>query len=808
MVLLQERVATEVNAYTERVRKLKEAYLAARPYLCPERSRLIVESWKETEGEPSPIRWAKAYKKVLESIPVTIREGELVVGSLTKHIRGCYAYPEDIADTFIEQLQQEKLTASGEAVPCDIDEEGRKSILEDALYWKGKSASCQVKEAWEEIWGNKIVDFWKANLLPSVFFLETPPAPGASADYPRVLNKGLRGIIAEAQEQIEKRKADGSFEALPFLKAMIISCEGVITYARRHAQLARDMAKAETDSTRKAELERIAEICEWVPENPARNFHEALQSFWFIMLGLLLETPTSGKTPWRFDQYMYPFYKNSLSEGWLTRQQAAELLGCLWVKMQEVEQIKDVRQKQSLSSSLFINITIAGVKEDGSDATNELSYLILDVIRQVRVNTPHISVRYHEGIPEDFMIKALETCRDHGGGIPAFFNDKMAILSFVSTWGCSLYEARQYGIGGCTSKRPAYSRVFPGYYNALSLAKCFELALHNGKDPKTGKQLGPATGDPRNFTAFEDLYEAFKKQYAAAVDIDLQSQDIGMKVLSQWRQIPFQSALINGCIENGRDILADGARLNSGKGSILVHGHQNPANSLAAVKKLVFEDRAITMNDLMDALACNFEGKEDIQRVLLAAPKYGNDDDYVDEIMKDIFAWTEAILTEHANPWGGKYHIHRDGLSIHYPTGKAIGALPDGRKAGVPLADGSLSPMQGTDTKGPTAVLNSAAKIDIVGSASTILNQKLHPSMVQTREGIRKLLALIKTYFDRYGYHIQFNIINPETLLDAKKHPERYRDLVVRVAGYSAYFVELTPEVQDEIIARTTQMTL
>ena len=794
----------KVNVLTERVKKRKQEFLAAKPHLCPQRSRLFVESWKETEGEPLVIRWAKAFQNILEGVPIVIRDGELVVGSQNRYVRGCFCAPEFHADGFIGQLSAEKLTSSGEMVECDIEEWERKSILEDAYYWKGKSFACKATREWEELWGSKIADFEKARAWSS--FIGNVSEVSA-VDYEKVLKKGLIGVADEAREQINKAVivTEEDLHKIHFWRAVVIVCEAGINYARRHADLAREMARAETDVARRKELETIAEICDWVPANPARSFHEALQSFWFIHLELYLETTGLSKAPGRFDQYMFPFYEKDIREGRLTRQEAAELLGLLWVKIGEYEPFKPGDSKKYFANTTLQNVTIGGVKRDGSDATNELSYLMLEVAGKVKGNNPHLSLRYHDNIPGEFLIKAAETNIATGAGIPAFFNDGASIPSLMETWGTTLEEARDFALVGCGEKQPApYAAV--SSKSGLSLAKPFELTLYNGIDSRTGIQLGPATGDARNFTSFEELSDAFKKQYAYMLDSLIPAQKVAQIVLTNTQQLPFHSALLNDCIEKGADQLGWGCHWRWNYDTIVLFGIQNPVNSLAAIKKLVFEDKRVTMAELLDALAVNFEGKDDLRQLLLAAPKWGNDDDYVDEIMKDVWRWTGEITAQHPAMWeSGGYHIAKHGVSFNYYFGQVTGALPDGRKAWEPLADGSLSPMRGTDVKGPTAVINSASKIDISRTESTVLNQKIHPSVVQTREGIEKFLSLIKTYFNQGGYHIQFNIVSRETLLDAQRHPENYRDLLVRVAGYSAFFVELPRDIQDDIIARTEQ---
>jgi formate C-acetyltransferase len=795
----------KVIALTDRVKKRKEECRAAIPHLCAERSRLVTESWKETEGEPMVIRRAKLFKKVMKGISVVIREGELIVGSQAKYIRGAGPAVDFNPDYAFSLLETEDFKLGGGTRTGEVSEAEKASLLQDARYWKGRAPYDVILKTRREAFGKKIDDLINDiyEAMPCLGPI-TLPASERLSDYGKVMNKGLNGIIAEAKEGLKKLSfsVNGDIKKYYFLQAVIITCEAAIMFAHRYAELARNLAGREGDAIRKKELEKIADICEWVPANPARSFYEALQSFWFIHLTVNLESSCIGQTPGRMDQYLYPFYERDLEEGRITRQEAAELLCCLWVKFEEIEDVKGREYQQAGQLNTTNNITIGGVDKDGRDATNELTYLLLEVTRQLKTAQPLLYLRCHSGTPEELWMKAAEVDRDRGDGNPAFLNDEPVLLNFVSM-GIPIQEARDWMGGGCII--PFISHASPPdrpvRFNA---SKVLELTLNNGVDPRTGKQVGLATGDPRDFSSFNELYDAFKKQYDFFATLLARWHRLFWQVRNDYYSLPFASALMDDCISKGMSYMEGGSRYPQRYWVLADRGHQNVADSLAAIKKLVFEEKKISMTDLLQALKVNFEGKEKLRQMLLAAPKYGNDDGYVDEIFNDLCLWTQRRLTQEKHVLGHNGAMWRGGVTVHYFFGKTVGALPDGRKAWQPLADGSLSPMQGVDVKGPTAVINSASKVNHTEvCVSSLFNMKFFPAVIRSREGIKKFIALIKTYFDRGGYHIQFNLMGQEVLLDARKHPERHRDLLVRVAGYSAYFVDLSPEVQDEIIART-----
>ncbi|MBI4330781.1 MAG: DUF3029 family protein [Chloroflexi bacterium] len=794
----------KVNCLTERVRRRREELREAKPRLVAFRSRLVTDSWKETEGESLVIRQAMALQKLAKEYPVFIREGELVVGSMGPHVRSAVAQPDQNANTYLEAFAdkgKERFTTEQDYQTADFDRQDREMMLEDAAYWKDKCAFEHKRRAARALWGSKLDDFEEARLITGL--RGTSPFP-ISPHYEKVLGKGLNGLTSEVEQELRNVTCYDweTSHKVDVWRAMVMACQAIITYARRHAELARQLAEREANAERKRELEKIADICNRVPANPPRSFHEALQSVWFIALGTVLE----GGRPWyrlgRLDQYLYPFYEKDIQEGKISRQEAAEFLASFWVKVNESVDFKNPLQvdaAEKLNSQC--NATIAGVDADGRDATNELSYLILEVERQMKLVQPNVALRYHDGLAQEFLVRAVEVTREVSGK-PMFVNDKIAILNLCSRWGVSLSDARDWVTIGCGDIYP--SNAVQHGNGRFNLAKVLQITFNNGIDPRTGKRLGIATGDARNFNSFKELCEALQKQYSFFIKDLCDLTNYLLRVESETNVFPFHSVLVDDCIKKGLGFLEGGLRYRRLQ-SIDQYGYVDVADSLTAIKKLVFEDKAMSMAELLEALSANFEGKDKLRAMLLAAPKYGNDDDYADEMLVDVYKWTRDICAQQLNVWGYPYRIAGRGLTRHRYFGKTVGALPEGRRAYEPLADGSLSPMRGMDVKGPTAVLNSAAKVDLLGREATVLNQKFFRSAVADRDGIQKLLALVKTYFDRYGYHIQFNLFDPQTLLDAKKHPENYRDMIVRVAGYSAYFVELSSEIQDEIIARTTQ---
>jgi len=782
---------------SERVTRLREDLLATTPSVCGERSHLFTQYWKQSEGEPIAIRRAKAFDHVLRNKTVTIYDGELIVGNQTSYKRGGTVYPEFAVEWIEEEL---KFLSSRETSKFEINDQDRDMILEDLKFWKGRTVRDALLPLWQERWGAVIKDGIESRMA---FAFDTPAPHGRQVvNFPKVLTMGLAGIIAEAQEQLARQLVSSNEDLRKryFWKAVIIACTAVTALAQKYSALAQAMAQRESNPARRRELEAIAGVCEQVPAQPARTFHEALQSVWFTHLAVHIENNSWGYSPGRLDQYLYPFYQRDSEDSRITRDEAKELLGCLWLKFAEIEALHKGATAKLCQGSVYQNVTIGGQSEEGKDATNDLSYLILEVEEEVKLSQPTLSLRYHDGLKEDFLFKCAEVIRS-GGGKPAIFCDDYA-LSALDHYGVPLKEARTYAPTGCVELSIPYSSTlfFGGF---LSLPKCLELALNNGKDPLTGAALGPETGDPRTFRCYDELLAAFKKQLEVSAEWVINTMNTFYAPYPDLVPSPFNASLINDCIATGKDINEGGGRYTKLMATYPI-GMVTTGNSLSALKKLVFEEKKISMDEVLEALRLNFEGKQEVRKLLLSAPKYGNDDDAVDSDVNEIFRMVKDTVYPHfTNPWGDAVSFAYLGVTAHYFHGQTTGATPDGRMARTPYADGSLSAYPGTDQRGPTAVIKSATKMDYTPSLATLFNLKLHPAALNDKERIKKFWALVQTYAERGGYHIQFNVIDRETLLDAQRHPENYKDLVVRLAGFSVFFVDLSSQVQMEIISRT-----
>ncbi len=787
-------------ASTERTKKLKDRANNVQPQLCSERAYLITEVYKQTEGEPQIIRRAKAFKEVLEKMTIYIQEDELLVGNEASTPRGAPVFPETTARWVDEELDSFQTRCVDKFVTTS---KTKKIIREILPYWKGKTVEDRARAIMPDK-TRELLDFEYPVFSPQNMLCNM--VGHVIVDYEKVLKIGFNGI----RQQIEQKlggldPADPeALKKIQFYKAELIVCEGAVTYAKRYARLARNLARKEVNPRRKKELEKIAQVCEWVPANPARNFHEAIQSYLFVHILGHFETDAQAISTGRFDYILYPYYKKDKEEGNLTEQQALELLECFYIKNFEMNHLFDLECATYFSGySITENLMLGGQTEDGENAVNELSYLCLEAESRMKLTQPAISVKVNRSTPRDFLLKACEVVR-MGGGKPSFFNEEVAISQLLSD-GVSLKDARNWAIVGCVEATSIGNTY--GWTNAamFNLGKCLELALNQGKCRLSGKQLGPATKDPKSFTSFEEVMEAFKTQVAYFVKhmvISLNAIDIAHGELCP---LPFLSSVMNDAIEKGKDISQGGARYNfTGPQAV---GIADVADSLATIKKLVFEDKEIDMSELIEALDCNFEGKEELRHILInRAPKYGNDIEYVDSIAKEVGIIYCKEVAKYKNPRGGNYRPGIYPVSANVPLGLRVGALPNGRKAKVPLADG-ISPTHGSDQKGPTAVLKSAAKLDHIRATNgTQLNQWLTPGILEGEKGLQRFVDLIKGYFDLGGFHVQFNVVSKDMLKDAQKHPDNYKTLMVRVAGYSAYFVELDKSLQNDIIGRTEQL--
>jgi formate C-acetyltransferase len=780
---------------TERVARLRQQSLEARPVLSTERAELLTEFYRQNTALMSaPVRRARAFQYLMEHKTIYIGEGELIVGEKGPAPKATPTYPE----LCCHSLKDLDILNSREKIPFIVTPEARRVYEETIIpFWRGKTM--------RELIFQEMTDEWKAAYEAGIFteFMEQR-SPGHTVLDDKIYRKGMLDFKADIQRSLANldylNDAD-AYDKQEQLKAMAICADAIIRFAERHAEKARELAAQERDPRRKQELERIAEVCSWVPAHAPRDFWEALQYYWFVHLGVTTElNPWDSFCPGHLDQHLYLFYKRGLEEGTLTREGAEELLQCFWIKFnnQPAPPKVGVTAAESGTYTDFAQINLGGLTPDGSDAVNELTYLILDVIEEMRLLQPSSSIQVSKKNPDRFIKRAARIIRT-GFGQPSVFNADLVVQELIRQ-GKSIADARQGGTSGCV-ETGAFGKEnynLTGYFN---LPKVLEITLHNGVDPRTGRRLGLETGDPTQFESFEELFAAFERQLNYFVDIKIRGNAVIERLYARYMPAPFLSLLIDDCIARGRDYHDGGARYNTSY--IQGVGLGTITDALTAIKYHVFDQKTLTMEELLAVLCDDFQGHERVRQMLLnRTPKYGNDDDYADSVMVRVFnAYFDAI-DGRPNTRGGTYHINLLPTTCHVYFGSVTGATPDGRKAWTPLSEG-ISPVQGADRRGPTAVLRSVAKMDHVRTGGTLLNQKFTPQLLKDEAGLDGLVRLIRTYFKLDGHHIQFNVVDGATLRAAQEHPEQYRDLIVRVAGYSDYFCDLSKALQDEIIART-----
>jgi formate C-acetyltransferase len=780
----------------KRIKKLREQSINTSPYITAERAKLITEFYKSDIAQKvsAPVRRALAFKYLLEHKSICINEGELIVGERGPAPRATPTYPEVTAHS----LQDLDILNARPKTSFKVDEGTRRLYEEEIIpFWRGKSIRDRIFSEMSEEWKNA----YEAGIFTE---FQEQRAPGHTVLDDKIYKKGFLDFKKEIKENIKKldflRDPD-AYKKREELRAMEICADALILYAERHAQKAKELAAKEKDLARKKELRRIAEICSRVPANAPQNFWEALQYYWFVHLGVVIEYNTwDSFNPGRLDQHLYPFYKKGLEAGTLTKEQAKELLQAFWVKFnnQPAPPKVGVTAEESSTYTDFALINTGGVKPDGSDAVNELSYLILDVVEEMRILQPSSMIQVSKKTPDSFLKRALRIVRT-GFGQPSIFNTDTIVQELVRM-GKSVEDARNGGCSGCV-ETGAFGKEnynLTGYFN---LPKVFEITLNNGVDPRTGKEIGLRSGDTAQFSSYEELFEAFKKQAKHFVDIKVRGNNIIERLYAEYLPTPFLSMLISDCIAKGKDYHDGGARYNTSY--IQGVGLGTITDILSSIKYNVFDKKHVSMEELLEALRRNFEGHEPLrQRFLNKTPKYGNDDDYADNIMRSVFETYYSAVSGRPNTKGGFYQINLLPTTVHIYFGRMTTATADGRKASEPLSEG-ISPVQGADRKGPTAVIKSASKMDHIRTGGTLLNQKFTPNLLADEDGIDKLAHLIRSYFRLDGHHIQLNVVSAEMLRDAQKQPEKYRDLIVRVAGYSDYFVDITPDLQNEIIKRT-----
>lgn len=786
-----------------RIQRMLEGFREKPIKLNVERARLLTESMRETEGQPVVLRWAKALSHILHNFPIHINDNEIIVGNAGPPGRYAIVYPE-LKSPFITNT--EGLRPSGPDEQLVITEEDI-AVLKNAVipYWKDKQ--------YDDAFIRALPD--DTRFLIEKLLIVTPTATARSMlawahDYEKVLQHGVASIRETAEKSIallDPMDTGSYVEKKPFLDAVILVCDALVVFSNRYASLARSLAKKETDSERKAELLEIADICTRVPEYPARTFHEAVQSQWFIQTVSRLEQCIGGAVSnGRIDQYLYPFYKRDMDEGRITEDDALMLLESMWLGMARNTEVYFQPGKFSYTDGYahWEATTIGGQTKDGKDATNDLSYLMLQSKREFPLNYPDLSARVHSRTPDSFLYAICETIKE-GTGFPKVFFDEEIIPSLLAK-GATGEEANDYCIVGCTEVKMLNRDAVATGCAWVNLGAILEMALHDGRmKAYNNQQIGISTGDPRTFSGYEDVWNAFCLQAKHIMKHTFIQQYLADTLKSKHIAAPMFSMLHDLCMKDCKDIhdgpISDAVYL----GFFDIMGFGTLIDSLAAIKKLVFDDKRLTMDELLEALDANFEGTEAIRQMCLNAPKYGNNDPYADTIGHDIEELFARLAHNHKTAFGGELDVRYVSITSHVPLGMVVGATPDGRKAFEPLSE-SISPSQGVDTKGPTATLTSIANTKCSAykeRAARLLNMKLTPASVAGGEGSKKLMSLLRTICDMKMWHVQFNIINRETLIAAQKNPEKYKNLLVRVAGYSAYFVDLTPGLQNEIIRRT-----
>ena len=779
----------------ERVRKLRDRSLALRPSISSERAELLTEFYRAEQDKHSvPVMRALSFKHLCEHKTIFIGEGELIVGERGPEPLAVPTFPELTCHTLEDLEILETRAKTSYSVSADVMAAYRDEVVP---FWQGRSLRGRIFPQLPQEWH----DAYAAGVFTE--FMEQR-APGHTVADGKIYRKGLLDL----QQEIDKVMATLDFandpEALnrrEQLQAMRIAAEATMIFARRHSEKARELAAAEPDPARRQELERIAEVCGRVPALAPRTFHEALQAYWFHHLGVVTElNGWDSFNPGHLDHHLEPFYMSELAAGSLDRETARELLQCFWVKFNNhpAPPKVGVTAAESGTYTDFANINLGGLKSDGTDAVNEVSYLLLEVIDEMHILQPSNNIQLSRRNPDRFLKAAARVIRQ-GYGFPSVFNAD-AIVEEMLRQGKTVKDAREGGCSGCVETgafgKEAY--ILTGYFN---LVKILELALNNGFDPRTQKQLGPHSGNPRTFATFDDVMTAWHAQLEHFIDIKVRGNAIFERMYAEYAPAPYLSLLIDDCIATGRDYNTGGARYNTSY--IQGVGTGTLTDSLSAIKHLVFEKEAVTMGDLLVAMETDFADAEPLrQRTLNKIPRYGNDDDRADDLMVRCFDAFFSAVDGRANGRGGRYHINMLPTTCHVYFGSVIGATPDGRRAGTPLSEG-ISPVQGADRKGPTAVMNSAAKMDHLKTGGTLLNVKFTPQILDGEKGIDAMAGLVRGYFRQDAHHVQFNVVGAETLREAQKDPDHHRHLIVRVAGYSDYFCDLSRELQEEIIART-----
>ncbi len=786
-----------MRGYTERTKKLREQSVSAEPRLSIERADIFTDAYKKYEGSVDiPVLRALAFKEYMERKTLVINDGELIVGEKGHDLQCAPSFPELCCHT-IEDME---VMNARELISFKVTEEDKKLQAEKIIpYWENRSIRHKIMESTSPEWK----DCYAAGMFTEFMEQRGPGHTGAGGGFYKKGFSDYKKDIEKRLSQVDFINDPDAYDKKAELTAMSIACDAIITLGHRYRELALSMAEKETDPSKKADLLLIAENCAVVPEFAPKTFHQALQMYWFVHIGVTSEVnPWDAFTPGRLDQHLYPFYKKDTADGILDYDKARELMECFWIKFnnQPAPPKVGITLKESGTYTDFCNINTGGITEDGRDGVNPVSYIILDTMDEMKLLQPSSNVQISRKTPPEFLLRACEISRK-GWGQPAFYNTE-AIIQELLNAGKSIADARCGSSTGCveTGCLGKENYALTGYFN---IPKVLEITLNNGFDNYTNKQIGLKTGNPEDFTSYEELYDAFVKQMHYFLDIKISGNNIIEKIFAKYMPVPFLSVIMDDCIEKAKDYNCGGARYNTyyiqgvGIGTI--------SDALSAIRYNVFDKKNFTMHELIDALKNNFEGFDRIHHFVAdLSPKYGNDDDYADSVMKSVFDEYCNYITGRPTIKGGQYRIDMLPTTCHVYFGEVMGASANGRLAQKPVSEG-ISPEKGADVNGPTAVIKSCSKMDHLKTGGTLLNQKFTPAVVKGEDGLNNMAALIRAYFGMDGHHIQFNVIDRQTLLDAQAHPEEYKDLIVRVAGYSDHFRNLSKALQDEIINRTEQ---
>ena len=783
-----------------RVSRLRMESLEARPFLSTERASLVTDVYRNQSGSvSSPMLRALVFKRLMETKTIHIGEGELIVGEKGPSPKAAPTFPE----LCCHSLQDLDILNSREKIPFAVDAESRKRYETEIIpFWRGRSM--------RDLLFAEMTDEWKATYEAGIFteFMEQR-APGHTVLDDKIYRKGMLDFkrdIADSLSKLDPVRDPLAGEKEQELLAMEICADALIRFAGRHADKARSLAAAEKDPGRRRELERISEVCSRVPGHAPSDFWEALQYYWFVHLGVTTELNTwDAFCPGHLDRHLLPFYRKGIEDGTLTAESAGELLQCLWIKFnnQPAPPKVGVTAAESGTYTDFVQVNLGGVNADGSDSVNEVTGLLLDVIQEMRLLQPGSSIQVSRKNPDRFVKRAAEIIRT-GFGQPSVFNADLIVRELVRA-GKSVEDARDGGSSGCVEAgafgKEAY--ILTGYFN---MPKILEITLNNGVDPRTGLKIGLETGEPASFQTFGEFSDAYEKQLRHFIDVKIRGNSVIEKMFAERLPAPFLSLLTDDCVARGMDYHEGGARYNTSY--IQGVGLGTVTDAMTAIRYHVFDRQTLTPQALCAALKDDFRKDDRIRQTLLnKTPRYGNDDDYADGVMTRLFEIYFRAVDGRKNERGGEYRINLLPTTVHVYFGSVTGATPDGRRAGEPLSEG-ISPVQGADRMGPTAVLKSAAKMDHARTGGTLLNQKFSPDVLRDDTGLEKLVRLIRTYFRLDGHHVQFNVVNASTLRAAQRHPDQHRDLIVRVAGYSDYFCDLSPALQNEIIARTEHQAI